>query len=139
MNKVILSGRLTTDPVIRYSQQNMAIANFTLAVDRVNKTEGQSADFIKCTAFSKTAENIGKYCTKGTKVLVEGSWQTGSYTNRDGQKIYTNDCSVFRIEFLKSESESQPNNQYNSGQSSVGLGDGFMNIPDGIDEELPFT
>lgn len=139
MNKVILSGRLTADPVIRYSQQNLTIANFTLAVDRVNKTEEQTADFIRCTAFGKTADVLEKHCVKGTKILVEGSWQTGSYTNKDGQKINTNDCAVFRIEFLESKSAAQQSNQYNHGNSSIGADDGFMNIPDGIDEELPFT
>ena len=138
MNKVILMGRLTKDPDIRYSQgeKPTAIARFTLAVDRKFKQDGQpTADFINCLAFGKRAEFLEKYCKKGTKLVIEGSWQTGNYTNKDGNKVYTNDCLVESCEFAESKS-SENNNSSN--QNTIG-GDGFMNIPDGIDEELPFN
>lgn len=139
MNRVILMGRLTKDPDIRYSQgeKSTAIARFTLAVDRKFKQDGQpTADFINCLAFGKRAEFMEKYCRKGTKLVVEGSWQTGNYTNKDGNKVYTNDCLVESCEFAESKSSEQNNNSSN--QNNMG-GDGFMNIPDGIDEELPFN
>lgn len=138
MNRVILMGRLTKDPDIRYSQgeKSTAIARFTLAVDRKFKQDGQpTADFINCLAFGKRAEFMEKYCRKGTKLVVDGSWQTGNYTNKDGNKVYTNDCLVESCEFAESKS-SENNNSSN--QNTMG-GDGFMNIPDGIDEELPFN
>ena len=120
MNKAILMGRLTRDPEIRYSQGQdpMCIARFTLAVDRrQRKQDGQqSADFISCVAFGKIGEFIEKYVQKGTKLAITGHIQTGSYTNRDNQKVYTQQAS---------QPEMDP--------------DGFMNIPDGIDEELPFN
>ena len=97
MNKVILMGRIVRDPEIRYSQgeKSTAVARFSLAVDRKFKQEGQpTADFINCLAFGKRAEFLEKYCQKGTKLVIEGSWQTGSYTNKDGQKIYTNECLI---------------------------------------------
>lgn len=106
MNKVILMGRLTRDPDIRYSQGEnaTAIARFSLAVDRRFKQDGQpSADFINCLAFGKRAEFLEKYCHKGTKLVVEGSWQTGSYINKDGNKVYTNDCLVENCEFAESK------------------------------------
>lgn len=139
MNRVILMGRLTKDPDIRYSQgeKSTAIARFTLAVDRKFKQDGQpTADFINCLAFGKRAEFMEKYCRKGTKLVVEGSWQTGNYTNKDGNKVYTNDCLVESCEFAESKSSEQNNNSSN--QNNMG-GDGFMNIPYGIDEELPFN
>lgn len=139
MNRVMLMGRLTKDPDIRYSQgeKSTAIARFTLAVDRKFKQDGQpTADFINCLAFGKRAEFMEKYCRKGTKLVVEGSWQTGNYTNKDGNKVYTNDCLVESCEFAESKSSEQNNNSSN--QNNMG-GDGFMNIPDGIDEELPFN
>lgn len=139
MNRVILMGRLTKDPDIRYSQgeKSTAIARFALAVDRKFKQDGQpTADFINCLAFGKRAEFMEKYCRKGTKLVVEGSWQTGNYTNKDGNKVYTNDCLVESCEFAESKSSEQNNNSSN--QNNMG-GDGFMNIPDGIDEELPFN
>ena len=129
MNKVILMGRAVRDPEVRYSQDNMAVARFTLAVDRrVKKDNQQSADFISCIAFGKTGEFVEKYIKKGTKVVVEGHWQTGSYTNKDGAKVYTNDCVVDQIEFAESKKngESAPN-------------DDFMNIPDSIESEIPFN
>ena len=140
MNKVIEIGRLVKDPEIRYSQGTnpTAIARYTLAVDRKFKQEGQpTADFINCLAFGKRAEFLEKYCKKGTKLVVEGSWQTGSYTNKDGQKVYTNECLIENCEFAESKNASSENNQ-NPAPSNTSS-DGFMNIPDGIDEELPFN
>lgn len=144
MNKVILMGRLTRDPDIRYSQGEnpTAIARFTLAVDRRFKREGeQSADFINCISFGKSAEFAEKYLHKGTKIAVTGRIQTGSYTNKDGVKVYTTDVVVEEQEFAESKSASGQGGQNNSGVSPYGsaLDDGFMNIPDGIDEELPFN
>lgn len=141
MNRVILCGRIVRDPEVRYSQgaNPMAVAKFTLAVDRKFKKDGeQSADFINCTAFGKTAEVIEKYVRQGTKIIVEGRWQTGSYTNKDGNKVYTNDCMVENIEFCESKSSKQAQN---NAQAPTPNGDGFMNIPDGIDdsEGLPFS
>ena len=146
MNKVILMGRLVRDPEVRYGQggSSTAVAKFTLAVDRRFKREGddQSADFIGCTAFGKTAEFIEKYGRKGTKFVVEGRIQTGSYTNKDGQRVYTTDVVVEQVEFAESKASSDNNNGYvpsNRPSPSGAAGDGFMNIPDGIDEELPFN
>ena len=140
MNRISLSGRLVREPEVRYSQGNnsMAIAKFTLAVDRKFKKDGeQNADFINCTAFGKVAEVIEKYVTKGTKIIVEGRWQTGSYKNKDGVTVYTNDCMVESIEFCESKSSSNQNNQpsNNAAQNS----DGFISIPNGIEDELPFS
>lgn len=135
MNIVVLTGRITKDPEIRYTQSNepMAIARFTLAVDRRYKKDGeQSADFISCVAFGKRAEFLEKYGKKGTKFNLDGSIQTGSYTNKDGQKVYTTDVIVNNIEFGESKGTSAP-------QSAPQVdADGFMNIPDGL-EELPFN
>lgn len=138
MNKVILMGRLTKDPEIRYGgeKNDKAVARFNLAVDRRFKREGdeQTADFISCVAFGKTAEFLEKYARKGTKFVVEGHIQTGSYTNKDGNKVYTTDVMVESVEFAeskKSNEDSEPPSQPDN--------DGFMNIPDGIDEELPFV
>ena len=134
-------GRLTRDPDIRYSQGEKAttVARFSLAVDRKFKQDGQpTADFINCLAFAKRAEFIEKYCRKGTKLVVEGSWQTGSYTNKDGNKVYTNECLVESCEFAESKVASQ-NNQSVDRPEPAPNGDGFMNIPVGIDEELPFN
>ena len=143
MNKVILMGRLTRDPEVRYSQGEnaMAVARFTLAVDRRFRRDDASTDFIGCVAFGKNAEFIEKYFRQGTKALITGRIQTGSYTNRDGQKVYTTDVVVEDQEFAESK-----NSQGESGfqstsrpMPSAAAGDGFMNIPDGIDEELPFN
>ena len=134
-------GRLTRDPDIRYSQGEKAttVARFSLAVDRKFKQDGQpTADFINCLAFGKRAEFIEKYCRKGTKLVVEGSWQTGSYTNKDGNKVYTNECLVESCEFAESKVASQ-NNQSVDRPEPAPNGDGFMNIPVGIDEELLFN
>ena len=144
MNKVILMGRLTRDAEVRYSQgdASTAVARFTLAVDRRFKrdNEDQSADFIGCVAFGKTGEFLERYGRKGTKFLVEGRIQTGSYTNKDGQRVYTTDVVVENLEFAESKASSD-NSGYvpaNRPSPSGAAGDGFMNIPDGIDEELPF-
>ena len=149
MNKVILMGRLTRDPEVRYSQgdNSMAIARYTLAVDRRfnrNNNDENSADFIGCVAFGKSGEFAEKYFRKGTKVLGTGRIQTGSYTNRDGVKVYTTDVVVEDQEFAESKnSNSGSGSSFMGGGSSApqpsGAGDGFMNIPDGIDEELPFN
>lgn len=145
MNRVILMGRLVRDPEIRYSQgeKSTAVARFSLAVDRKFKQEGQpTADFINCLAFGKRAEFLEKYCKKGTKLVVEGSWQTGSYTNKDNQKIYTNECLIKNCEFAESKNASgqSSNNGTSSPHGHVPDSDGFMNIPDGIDDgELPFN
>jgi single-strand DNA-binding protein len=131
MNKVILMGRLTRDPEVRYSQgaEPLAIARYTLAVDRRGRRDAtggdQTADFIQCVSFGRTAEFAEKYIFKGTKVVIEGRWQTGSYTNKEGQKIYTNDCMVDSIEFA----ESKKSNTQESPEE-------FVDVPD---EELPFN
>ena len=140
MNKVILMGRLTRDPEVRYTQGDnaMAIARYSLAVDRRFKKDGdeQTADFINCIAFGKSGEFAEKYLKKGTKVAVVGRIQTGSYTNKDGQKVYTTDVVVEEQEFAESKnSGSSDNNQ----SVPVNKNTDFMNIPDGIDEELPFN
>ena len=139
MNKIILMGRLTKDPEVRYSQGNnpMAIARYTLAVDRKFKRDGEpTADFINCIAFGKNGEFAEKYLRKGMKILVEGRWQSGSYTNRDGQKVYTNDCVVEGCEFAESKNANQSERPQPMPQTDS---DGFMSIPDGIDEDLPFN
>ena len=140
MNKWMGTGRLTRDPEVRYSQgQNpTAIARFTLACDRRFKRDGdQNADFISCIAFGKTAEHIEKYWHKGMKMAAVGRIQTGSYTNRDNQKVYTTDVVVEEVEFCESKG-SQQNSAYNSAPASDPL-DGFMNIPDDVTEDLPFN
>ncbi len=147
MNKVVLMGRLTRDPEVRYSQGDnpLAIARFTLAVDRRFKRDGeQTADFINCVVFGRSAEFTEKYFHQGTKVVVSGRIQTGSYTNRDGVKVYTTEVVVEEQEFAESKAASESNGGYRAPAAaapapSVDAGDGFMNIPDGIDEELPFN
>ena len=158
MNKVILMGRLTRDPEVRYSQSDpsTAVARYTLAVDRRFKRqegEGQTADFIGCVAFGKAAEFAEKYLHQGTKILVTGRIQTGSYTNRDGQKVYTTDVVVEDQEFAESKAVAEGrgvNTGMNTGAPApsrpsapmpdeASAGDGFMNIPDGINEELPWN
>ena len=139
MNKVILMGRLTRDPEVRYTQGDnaMAIARYSLAVDRRFKRDGEpDADFINCVAFGKGGEFAEKYLKKGTKIAVVGRIQTGSYTNKDGQKVYTTDVVVEEQEFAESKnSGSSDNNQSAPANKDMG----FMNIPDSIDEELPFN
>lgn len=136
-------GRLTKEPDIRYGgANNTAVARIALAVDRRFKQEGQpTADFINCLAFGKRAEFLEKYCQKGTKLVVEGSWQTGSYTNKDGQKIYTNECLIENCEFAESKNASGSNNGGgNAGPVQNIRGGDFMHIPDEIDDaELPFN
>ena len=150
MNKVILMGRLTRDPEVRYSQGDAATAvgRYTLAVDRRFRRDGeqQTADFINCVAFGRAAEFAEKYLRQGTKVVVTGRIQTGSYTNRDGVKVYTTDVVVEDQEFAESKNASGQNeggfgNSYSAParQTNNSFSDGFMNIPDGIDEELPFN
>ena len=144
MNKVILMGRLTRDPEVRYSQgdNSMAIARYSLAVDRKYKRDGdeQTADFINCVAFGKSGEFAEKYLHKGTKVVVVGRIQTGSFTNKDGQKVYTTDVVVEEHEFAESKNNGNGTGTSNtSSNSNTSASDGFMNIPDGIDEELPFN
>lgn len=137
MNKVILIGRCTRDPEVRYSQGEnaTAVARYTLAVDRQFKRDGdQGADFINCIAFGKRGEFAEKYLRKGTKIAVVGRIQTGSYTNKDGNKVYTTDVVVDEHEFVESKASQQ-----NGGDSAPVSSDGFTSIPDGIDEELPFT
>lgn len=138
MNKVVLMGRLTKDPEVRYSQgeKPMAIARYTLAVDRKFKRDGEpTADFINCIAFGKNGEFAEKYLHKGIKILVEGRIQTGSYTNKDGVKVYTTDVVVESCEFAESKNASQSERPQTAPQTDS---DGFMSIPDGIDSELPF-
>ena len=145
MNKVIIMGRLTRDPDVRWSQQNnsqesMCVARYTIAVDRRGRDNG--TDYISCVAFGKAGEFAEKYCKKGTKLLITGRIQTGSYTNKDGVKVYTTDVVVEEHEFAESKGSGaagqQGNGQTAAGYASTGA-DGFMNIPDGINEELPFS
>ena len=144
MNKVILMGRLTRDPSVRYTQgaESTCIARYTLAVDRRIKQEGQqAADFIGCVAFGKNGEFAEKYLKQGTKIVINGRIQTGSYTNRDGNKVYTTDIVVEEQEFAESKAAAERNQQQEAEprQLSEVEKNGFMSIPDGIDEELPFS
>ena len=146
MNKVILMGRLTRDPEVRYAQGEnaMAIARLSLAVDRrrQNNADGQTADFINIVAFGRLGEFAEKYLHKGTKVALSGRIQTGSYTNKDGVKVYTTDIIAEDIEFAESKNSAGSDGGYAGAVSRpapASAGDGFMNIPDGIDEELPFN
>ncbi len=150
MNKVILMGRLTRDPEIRYSQGNdqMAIARYTLAVDRrYNRNGDQTADFISCVAFGRSAEFAEKYLKQGTKIVATGRIQTGSYTNREGNKVYTTDVVIEDQEFAESKGASSSSN--GGSYQPAGMPDrapspadasaeGFMNIPEGIEDDLPF-
>lgn len=160
MNSVVLMGRLVRDPDVRYSQgqEQMAIARYTLAVDRRGrKQEGQqNADFISCISFGKAGEFVEKYLRKGTKITLRGHIQTGSYENKDGQRVYTTDVVTDEIEFSESKNAQSEGGNFtpakadNSGrryqnpapqytQNQVDDRGGFMSIPDGIDEELPFN
>lgn len=147
MNRVVLMGRLTKDPEIRYTQgaDPMCVARYTLAVDRRGtKKEGnkQTADFISCVAFGKAGEFAEKYLHKGTKICVSGRIQTGSYTRQDGQKAYTTDVVVDGQEFAEGKTANDTSQNYSTPVQHDGTGpalDGFMSIPDGIDEELPFN
>ena len=147
MNKVILMGRLTSDPKMDWtrSEDSKQYATYTLAVNRRFKRNGeQEADFINCVAFGRTAEFLERFGRKGTKFVLEGRIQTGSYTNKDGQRVYTTDVVAENVEFAESKNSSGAGNNSGSAPSgrpapSEAAGDGFMNIPDGIDEELPFN
>ena len=144
MNKVILMGRLTRDPEVRYGtgENSTAVARYTIAVDRRFKRDGeQNADFIGCVAFGRNAEFAEKYLRQGTKIVLTGRIQTGSYTNRDGQKVYTTDIVVEEQEFAESKAAAGNNGQNNYSRPSAAPSDadGFMKIPDGIDDELPFS
>ena len=143
MNKAILMGRLTRDPEVRYTQgeNQMAIARYTLAVDRRFNRNGDenTADFISCVAFGKAGEFAERYFRKGTKIAVTGRIQTGSYTNKDGVKVYTTDVVVEEQEFAESKNASATNNDSATSNKPKTDSDGFMNITDGIDEEIPFN
>ena len=153
MNKVILMGRLTRDPEVRYSQgaNQTAIARFSVAVDRRFKRDNEpTADFFNCTSFGKQAEFVERYLHKGTKVVLSGRIQNDNYTNKEGQMVYSVQIMVEDIEFAESKNAAGGGNDggYNNGgfgggssnaPAPSGAGDGFMNIPDGIDEELPFN
>lgn len=146
MNKVILMGRLTRDPEVRYaSGDNLAITRYTLAVDRRFHRDGEAtADFINCVTFGRAAEFAEKYLRQGTKIVVSGRIQTGSYTNRDGHKIYTTEIVVEEQEFAESKSSGDNGAAYYPPKqipppAPADSADGFMNIPDGIEEELPFS
>lgn len=134
MNLIILCGRLTRDPEIRYTESNKAVANFTLAVDRRFTREGDpTADFFNCVAFGKTAEFVEKYLKKGVKMIVTGSIQNDNYTNKEGQTVYSVQIIASELEFAESK-----NAQNSRQQEEPASGDGFMNMPAGIDDELPF-
>ena len=144
MNKAILTGRLTRDPNVRYTQgaESTCVARYTLAVDRRVKQEGQqSADFIGCVAFGRNGEFAEKYLKQGSKIVVTGHIQTGSYTNRDGNKVYTTDIVIEEQEFAESKAAAERNQQQEPQPQPQPETDenGFMNIPDGLDEELPFS
>lgn len=138
MNKVVLMGRLVRDPNVRYSQGEdpIAMARYTLAVDRRFKRDGQqNADFINCLAFGRSAEFAEKYFKQGTKIAVSGRIQTGSYTNRDGVKVYTTEVVIEEQNFAESKnSQNNGENQQNTPED-----DGFMDIPDGFEDQLPFS
>ena len=141
MNKIVLLGRLTADPQVKYSQGDSAtaVARYTLAVNKKFKKDGEpTADFIPCVVFGRSAEFTEKYFRKGMQVAISGRIQTGSYTNKDGNKVYTTDVVVEEQEFAESKAASQQNQQ-NSDGPMPSSNDGFMNIPDGIDETLPFN
>ena len=143
MDKTILMGRLTKDPEVKYLQNenSTAMARYTLAVDRRYRKDGKAeTDFISCVTFGKNAEFAEKYFRKGTKIAIAGRIQTGSYTNRDGQKVYTTEVVVEEQEFAESKNSGSGSSQQNAPQPSPDVGtEGFMNIPDGIEEELPFS
>ena len=141
MNKVILMGRLTRDPEIRYSQgeRSTAVARYSLAVNRTFKRDGDpDADFINCVAFGRQAEFAEKYFHKGIRIVITGRIQTGSYTNKEGQRVYTTDIIADDQEFADSKNASAGGKQ--APEMGKPIGDGFMSIPDGVeDESLPFN
>ena len=136
MNIVTLIGRLTKNPEIRYTQGEnaMAIARFTLAVDKNFKKKDDKANFINCVAFGKIAETVEKHVFKGSKIAVIGEWTTGNYKNKDGNTVYTNDCNISKLEFCdsKSQSNSQP-------QPTPSNDNSWLDIPDGVEDSLPFS
>ena len=139
MNKVILMGRLTRDPEVRYTgnEDALVVAQYTLAVNRRYKRDGEAAaDFIRCIAFGKAAQFAEKYFYQGIRICVSGHLRSGSYTNREGQKIYTTDVIIEEQDFAESRKSSELTSVSNSDTETDA--DGFMNIPDGLDEELPF-
>ncbi len=145
MNKVILMGRLTRDPDVRYSQGEnpMAVARYSIAVDRRVKREGRpDADFINCVSFGKQGEFVEKYLRKGTKVVVEGELQNDNYTNKDGNMVYGMQVAVSNVEFAESKKASDENaggvGSFGAGAGNAAPSDGFINIPDSVDDELPF-
>ena len=146
MNKVILMGRLTRDPDVRYTtgENPLAIARYTLAVDRRFHKDGEAtADFISCVVFGRAAEFAEKYFRQGLKITISGRIQTGSYTNREGQKVYTTEIVVEEQEFAESKSAASGETAAytpSRPEPSAAAGDGFMNIPDGVEDEgLPFN
>lgn len=141
MNSVQLTGRFTRDPDVRYTDGGSTVARFTLAIDRRYKAEnGPTADFVGCVAFGKTAEFIEKYFQKGMKMELNGRIQTGSYTNQEGQTIYTTDVVAEQVGFAESRAAAERNSKETSLKPATETDDGFMSIPDGIDdEELPFN
>lgn len=142
MNKVILMGRLTRDPEVRYSQGESAnaVARYTLAVDRRFKRDGDAtADFINCVSFGRAAEFAEKYLRQGVKIAVTGRIQTGSYTNKDGVRVYTTDVVVEEQEFAESKAASAQNNESPNNIPNISDGDGFMDIPEDVDDQLPFN
>lgn len=142
MNKVILMGRLTRNPEVRYSQgeNSLAIAKFSLAVDRRFKRQGEAeADYFNCTAFGKQAEFVEKYLKQGNKMLVTGRVQNDNYTNKDGQKVYSVQIIVDELEFAENKSKQSTNKSNNQATTKSNQADGFMNIPTGLEDELPFA
>lgn len=138
MNLCIHIGRLSRDPEVRYGQSGNAIASFSLAVDRKFKREGQAtADFLNFKAFGKTAEFLEKYCHKGTKLVVQSHLQNDNYTNKEGVKVYRDSLIVDSVEFAESKAASEKANKSEQSPASP-TSDGFMDIPDAIDEEVPF-
>ena len=138
MNKVILVGRLTRDPEIRYSQgeDSMAVGRYTIAINRrVKPDQEQTADFLRCIVFGRSAEFAEKYFRQGMRIAVSGRIQTGSYTNKDGVRVYTTEVVVEEQEFAESKAEAEGRPFHESTTDA----DGFMNVPDGIDGELPFS
>lgn len=138
MNKWIGMGRLTREPDIRYSQSGVCVARYTLAVDkRFKKDGGQTADFISCVAFGKQGEFASQYLHQGTKIVVSGRIETGSYTNRDGQKVYTTDVIIEEQDFAESKQAESPRKE--EPEKEEPKQEGFMDIPDDIENELPFV
>ena len=135
MNNVCLVGRLTRDPETRITPNGLVVTRFSVAVDRRFKRDGeQTADFINCVSFGKTAEFVEKYFGKGQRIGLTGRIQTGSYTNKEGKKVYTTDVVAEDVEFVESKRQDEQNDK----PVESNIGDGFISIPDGIDEELPF-